>query len=232
MTTAPWSKGQPIAGPVVPTIMNCRLPDGERYRARQADRFHRGLFGFVPVTMVRPEDQIFPDLGRGPMRTVVMAGQAWQDRPYIIEVEHDPDIEPDRTKDETRHKQGERVFARRPSSDTRGTGLSRVDLELPADMDCDGNRIELPTAAERAQRRVALLKAIARANRRARHRRVAATVALPAPLPVPLPAPDISLGSRPGDVDWLGRRRVFTADLDCGEWQEPSAVECWPGVRG
>lgn len=29
---------------------------------------------------------------------------------------------------------------------------------------------------------------------------------------------EIGLGSRPGDVDWLGRRRIFTADDDMGVW--------------
>lgn len=29
---------------------------------------------------------------------------------------------------------------------------------------------------------------------------------------------EIGLGSRQGDVDWLGRRRAFTADDDMGVW--------------
>lgn len=227
--TSTWFRGQPVGGgPVIPTIMNCRFPDGELYRQRQEDRFIRGLFGYVPVTMVRADDQTFPDLGRGPMRTVVMAGQVWRGHTYIIEVEHDPAIESDHAKDETRHTTGERIFARRPTFDIDGIGLKRVELELPADMDSDGNRIDATQRGMPAYRIAALAAALLRTGRPAR---ASSTPVAPEPV-----AEEIGLGSRRGDVDWLGRRREFSADADMGQWEPQTALAVpygrasWPEV--
>lgn len=206
------STGLPVGGgPIIPTVMNCRLADGDAYRHRQGDRFVLGQFGFVPVTMVRAGDQIFPDLGRGPMRTVVRAGQARQGQGYVIKVEHDPAVEPGDAKDETRHEPTERIFARRPACDTACSGLECIELELPADMDCDGNPIEVQRGMP-AYRIAALAAAVWSTLRPPRGSSV--------PTPCGAAAEQIGLGSRRGDVDWLGRHREFTADADMGVWEQ------------
>jgi len=220
-----WNKGQPLDGPAIPTVHNGPLPDGEVYRARQLRLFEAGQFGFIPVTRIRPDDQIFPDFGCGPLRVVVLAGKVWNRDPtrYVIEVEHDPGIEPDHAKDSTYHDPEERIFARRPDLDPKGGGLRDPVLELPADMDGDGNRITFLPPAARAARRAAVIKAVVRAGRRG------ARGAGPPSLPAEFAAEEIGLGSRPGDRDWFGRSRVFTADADMGVWVEPEPLATYKG---
>jgi hypothetical protein len=41
-------------------------------------------------------------------------------------------------------------------------------------------------------------------------------------LPAARPTEEIGLGARAGDADWLGRRRMFTADADMGVWVRAS----------
>ncbi|GAA2018750.1 hypothetical protein GCM10009839_13710 [Catenulispora yoronensis] len=166
-----WPKGRPAPGPVTATVQRIDLPDGQLYRMRQTNLFDRGHFGYVPVTMIRTEDQIFPDCDHTPMRTVALAGQAYAAAEFYIEVEHDPGIEPDRVKDSTYYDPAARIFARRPALDRSGTGLRTVVLELPAinpnstdtctDAAADFAAVLQPS---RAARRAAVL---ARAARRA-----------------------------------------------------------------
>lgn len=231
MATTPWSKGQPIGEPVIPTIMNCSLPDGPQYRERQLKLFGTGLFGYVPVTEIRPNDQVFPDLGQSPLRMVVLAGQMWGARDYIIEVEHDPQVETDRDRNSTYHDPTERIFARRPDLDREGQGLRDVVLELPADMDSDGNYVMLPPPASRAARREALLRAISHATRQSAGRHARSSGVARTGFPVTLPAEEIGLGSRRGDVDWLGRVRVFSADCDMGIWEPQGLLDRRSGAR-
>lgn len=207
--------------PVTPTILNSPIPDGDQYRERQVALFHNGLFAFVPVTMVRADDEVFPDLGRGSLRKVALAGEVWRSPRYVIEVEHDPSIEPDHANDSTYHHFTERIFARRPSLDTTGAGLAAPILELPADMDSDGNPIArpgMPTA-----RYLALLKALIGGVGRRR-----AGEAQPARVPEGR-SEAISPGARRGDVDWDGRVREFTADEDMGVWRDPRPISVGAG---
>ncbi|GAA2046501.1 hypothetical protein GCM10009839_58590 [Catenulispora yoronensis] len=44
----------------------------------------------------------------------------------------------------------------------------------------------------------------------------------PAARPAARPTEEIGLGARAGDADWLGRRRMFTADADMGVWVRAS----------
>lgn len=59
-------------------------------------------------------------------------------------------------------------------------------------------------------------------GRHARPRRRAVAAAPRPPLPIARPGQEIGLGSRTGDTDWSGWRRVFTADADMGVWVHPN----------
>ena len=51
------------------------------------------------------------------------------------------------------------------------------------------------------------------------------------PVPAPQQIREIGLGSRPGDKDWLGYERVFSADHDMGEWRPSAASDLVRNLR-
>lgn len=101
---------------------------------------------------------------------------------------------------------------------TTDTTQSDDDMGL-ADMDSRGNQSGASPRGLRGGRYAALLAGFLRSRLPAGEQVRESPQALDS-------GEEIGLGARPGDADWLGRRRSFTGDADMGLWEPDSTGTC------
>ena len=149
-----------------PIIRNSALTDEELYRARQLRLFERGRFGFVPVAMLAEDDQVYLDLGAGPLRVLDAASTTPGAAGAAILLGFRPDGRLDSRRWPAHEQQARttRMFARRPSLDQSGRGGRAVVLELPATLRADGSVLD---PAPRLRNRALVMALIERTRRKA-----------------------------------------------------------------